>query len=127
MATLDDIRTYATALPEVEERTHFGKPAFRVRDKLFVSVHDEPEGLSAIVGVGGEEAESAAADDPDVHEVVWRTHGESRIFVGLRVDLGKVSAPTLQSLVEGAWRNKAPKRLVAAFDQAADGGGATRL
>lgn len=117
MTTPDDIRTYATALPEVEERTHFGKPAFRVRDKLFVSVHDEPEGLSAIVGVGREAATAAAADAPDVHEVVWRVHGETRLFVGLRVDLGRVSAETLQSLVEHAWRNKAPRRLVSAYDQ----------
>jgi hypothetical protein len=127
MATPDDIRAYATALPEVEERTHFGKPAFRVRDRLFVSVHDEPERLSAIVGVDGEEAAAAAADDTDVHEVVWRSHGETRIFVGLRVDLGKVSAETLQSLVEHAWRNKAPKRLVVTYDQAADRGGPTPL
>ncbi|WP_278045620.1 hypothetical protein [Micromonospora kangleipakensis] len=38
------------------------------------------------------------------------------IFVGLPVDLAEISEQRLQELVEHAWRNKAPKRLVAAHD-----------
>jgi hypothetical protein len=38
------------------------------------------------------------------------------IFVGRRVDLADISEQRLQKLVEHAWRNKAPKRLVAAHD-----------
>ena len=38
MATLDDVRRIALALPEVQEKPHFGMPAFRVADKGFVSV-----------------------------------------------------------------------------------------
>lgn len=35
---LEDIRTIATALPEVVEKPHVGRPAFRVRDKLFAGL-----------------------------------------------------------------------------------------
>ena len=36
MATWDDVRRLATALPEVTERSSHGQPAWRVADKLFV-------------------------------------------------------------------------------------------
>lgn len=44
---------------------------------------------------------------------MWRN---GRIFVGLRVDLAKVTKKRLQELIEHAWRTRAPKRLVAESD-----------
>jgi hypothetical protein len=38
----------------------------------------------------------------------------SSVFI--RVDVAKVSAERVQELVEHAWRNKAPRRVVAAYD-----------
>lgn len=61
-------------------------------------------------------AAASAVDAPDVLKEVWRTHGGRRIFVGLKVDLTKVSSERCRELVEIAWRNRAPKRLVAAYD-----------
>jgi hypothetical protein len=49
------------------------------------------------------------------YEEVWRP-GATKSFVGVRVDLAKVSEGRVQELVEHAWRNKAPKRMVAAYD-----------
>ena len=63
-------------------------------------------------------ARAAAADDADVYEEVWRAGGPNgRIFVGLRVVLDKVLTERLRKLVELAWRHKAPKRLVSAYDE----------
>ena len=115
MITLDDIRECAFALPEVEEKSHFNRPGFRVRDKLIVSVHLEKGDTYAILGVSPSEAKAAAADDPSVYEEVWRNQGE--IFVGLRVDLSRVGSERFRTLLEYAWRNKAPKRLIAAYDE----------
>jgi len=112
MIDLADIRGYAMALPGVEEKTHFRLPGFRAADKLLV--HLEKGDRHAIVCVGKEEAEAAAAEQPDVYEEVWREPG--RIFVGLRVDLAKVSQKRLQELIEHAWRNRVPKRVAAAYD-----------
>ena len=111
MITLSDIRRYATALPEVVEQPHFRLPAFRVADKLLA--HLEKGDAHAIVCVGQAEAKSAAAAQPDVYEEVWR---DGRIFVGLRVDLARITQQRMQQLVEHAWRNRAPKRLVAEHD-----------
>ena len=112
MITLDDIRGYAMALPEVEEATHFNLPSFKVRGRGFVVI--EKGDTHAIVSVDEAETKAAVADDPDAFEEVWRS---GRIFVGLRVDLTKASAGRTRGLVEHAWRNKAPKRLVAAYEK----------
>ncbi len=115
MITLDNVREYVLAFPEVEEKSHFKRPGFRVRDKLIVSVHLEKDDTYAILGVSPSDARAAAAEDPSVYEEVWRNQGE--IFVGLRVDLSKVGPKHFRTLLERAWRNKAPKRLIAAYDE----------
>ncbi|RLP98018.1 MmcQ/YjbR family DNA-binding protein [Micromonospora sp. CV4] len=111
MIRLADLRSYAMALPEVVEKPHFRLPGFRVADKLLA--HLERGDAHAIVCVGQAEASTAAADQPDIYEEVWRN---GRIFVGLRVDLCKVTEERMRELIEHAWRNRAPKRLVAAHD-----------
>ncbi|QKG19622.1 MmcQ/YjbR family DNA-binding protein [Actinomadura verrucosospora] len=113
MVTLDDIRRSALALPETEEATHFRLPSFKVRGRPFAGV--EKGEATAVFSVTEEEAAAAVAADPAVFEEVWRTAG-TRIFVGLRADLAKVTGERVAELVEHAWRNKAPKRVVAAYD-----------
>ncbi|SNT65637.1 YjbR protein [Asanoa hainanensis] len=113
MITLADVRAVATAYPDVVEKAHFRLPGFRVADRLFV--HLEKGDAHAIVCVGPEEAAQAAADQPDVYEVVTREHG--RIFVGLRVDLAQVTEARMAELIGHAWRHRAPKRLVASYDK----------
>ena len=113
MITLDDIRRYATAFPEVEETTHFRLPTFKVKGKPFAGVEKGAE--TAVVSISKEDAAAAVAADGEVFEEVWRK-AATDIFVGLRVDLAKVSEERLAELVESAWRNKAPKRVIAAYD-----------
>jgi hypothetical protein len=111
--TLDDIRHVATALPDVEEVPHFGLPSFKVRGKPFAGV--EKGGTTGVFSVSQEEAAKAVATDPATYEEVWRS-AATKIWVGLRVDLARVSRERVRELVEQAWRNKAPKRVVAAYD-----------
>lgn len=116
MIGLDDIRDLVSTLPETVEQPHFGRPAFRVRDKLFLSVHVDEERPFAIAHVSQETATVAVAAAPDSVDEVWRTHGSSRIFVGLRIDLHAVTADRVRDLAVLAWRHRAPTRLVAAHD-----------
>ena len=113
MIGLADVRRYAMSPPDVVEKPHFRLPGFRVADRLLA--HLEKGETHAIVCVGQAEAGAAVAEQPDVFEEVWREHG--RIFVGLRVDLAKVPGKRMQELIEHAWRNRAPKRLVAEYDR----------
>ena len=111
MITFDDMRGYAMALPEVEEKSHFRLPGFRVADKLLA--HLEKGGTHAVICVSQDEAKAASVEKPDVYQEVWR---DGRIFVGLRVDLAKVTEQRMQELIEHAWRHRAPKRLVKEYD-----------
>lgn len=112
---LDALRAWALALPETEEAMHFGLPTFKVRGKPFAGPHKDA--THVVVSIAQEDAAPAVAEDPETFEEVWRPGGPNgRIFVGLRVDLGRVERERLRALIEQAWRHKAPKRLVAAHD-----------
>ncbi len=67
----------------------------------------------------------AVADDLAIYEEIWRP-GARKTFVGLWVDLRKVSQERVQELLEHAWRNKAPKQAVAAYDAMNGSGGGAR-
>ncbi len=41
MATEDDVRELALALPHTKEKPSYGTPGFRVRDKLFARIREE--------------------------------------------------------------------------------------
>ena len=41
MVSLDEAKKSALALPEVEEKSHFDKPDFRVKNKIFAVIHED--------------------------------------------------------------------------------------
>lgn len=100
----------AMALPEATEEPHFDLTSFRVRGKIFVTV--PPDGTSARVFVDEDEARAAVAEQPEVVEELWW----GKRLSGVRVDLARADAGRLAELVEEAWRRRAPKRVVAAYD-----------
>jgi hypothetical protein len=114
--TTDDIRRWATALPEVEETSHFRfhVPIFKVRGRTFLGMGQDEK--TAVFCVSEHEADSAAATDPATFESVRRMDAR-RSFLGLQVELGNVSEERIRLLVEKAWRQRAPKRLVAERDR----------
>ncbi|MEU4716899.1 MmcQ/YjbR family DNA-binding protein [Micromonospora purpureochromogenes] len=124
MATWDDVRRLALALPETTERPSYdGAPAWRVRDKPFVwerplrrADHDAlgdaaPDGpiLGAqLPDLGAKEA--LLADDPAIYFTTPHFDG----YPAVLVRLGRITVPELTELVLDAWYARAPKRLAAA-------------
>jgi hypothetical protein len=102
--TEDDVRRIALALPQAEEHDHHGVPSFRVRDRIFVTLRDPGR---ANLKLPLEEITALVAERPRVfHEIVWgRDHRVS-------VDLAAVEADELAELIETAWAEVAPKKLV---------------
>ncbi|GIG64708.1 MmcQ/YjbR family DNA-binding protein [Phytomonospora endophytica] len=113
MITFDDIRRIAAGYPETEASTHVHRPSLRVKGRSFCGI--EKGGATVVFSVGRDEAAAAVADAPGVYEEVWRK-AATMTFVGLRVELDKVGRDRITELVGQAWRHKAPKRLVAAYD-----------
>jgi hypothetical protein len=111
---VDDLRAVALALPEAVEADHFGRPSFRVRGKIFVTVHQD--GAGANLKLPRDEHEALVASRPEVFgTVVWGS------LIRTSVVLAAADPAELAELVEEAWRAVAPKRVVAAFDAAAGG------
>jgi len=104
-------RKLALALPETEEKSHFGQPDFRVKGKIFAGLSPdgkrgtlklEPEVQSMVVGAKPRVFFPAAG--------AWGRKGWTH------VELARVSIAELKELMVAAWRLTAPKRLVIAHD-----------
>ena len=103
-------RTIALGFPGTEEATSYGTPAFRVRGKLFARFHQDGESL--VVRADLDEREVLVQADPRSFFVT--DHYRDHPWVLVR--LGSVSRTLLIEVLEQAWRQRAPKRLVRAFD-----------
>lgn len=110
MATTNDIRAWAMALPEVTEKQHFRfkVPLWQVRGKTFLGMgRDE---TTAVFCVSEEAAQTAASADPGHAAAVNRVNAQ-RSFLGLEVQLAGVPAERIRRLVREAWATQAPKIL----------------
>ena len=130
VATWEDVRRLALALPETEERTSRERLEWRVKDKLFVWERPlrasdlEALGDAAPKGpilgvrtpdVGAKEA--LIADDPDVYFTTPHFNG----YPAVLVKLDRIPVDELEEVVVEAWLCRAPKRLAADY---LDGAGA---
>lgn len=120
MMSVDDVRRYALSLPEVTEQPHFDMTSFRVRGKIVATVplDDAPGDEHLHVFVDEHEARGAAAEHPAFEALWW-----GKRIAGVRVSLATAPADHVRELVLDAWRRKAPKRVVARFDELAAGPG----
>ncbi|MDQ2845696.1 MAG: MmcQ/YjbR family DNA-binding protein [Actinomycetota bacterium] len=116
MSTTDDIRRWAMALPEVQELSHFRfhVPVFKVRGRTVLGLGAGEH--TAVFCISEQDADTAAAADPATCAAV-RRRDSRRSFLGLQVQLGGVADERIKCLVQDAWRQQAPKRLVVERDR----------
>jgi hypothetical protein len=111
VATFDDVRRLALALPEAEEvLTWETDLTFRVRGKIFV-----------IGGEGSTHASIKARPDRqaeliDLDPATFASSAYVGRFGWTTVDLERIDPELLEALIVGAWRLTAPKRLVATLE-----------
>ena len=96
--------------PGVEEGTSYGTPAFKVRGKLFVRLHQSEDAL--VVRIDENERAMRMRADPETYYIT--DHYVDYPWVLVR--LSSVSREDLGELLEAAWRLVAPARLVAEYD-----------
>jgi hypothetical protein len=124
VATWDDVRAIALALPETSERTSRDLLQWRVKDKLFVwerplrhsdleALGDEaPEG--PILGARVEHLGAKEALVADTSGVFFTTpHFDG--YPAILVQLDRISARDLEEVVVEAWLARAPARLAKAY------------
>ena len=102
----NDIRALALALPDAREGSHMGHPDFRVRNKIFATLH--PDGCTANFRAAPANLDALVAADPKTYRAVWG--GKY-----LAVDLQRVQVDAVRTIVADAWCLTAPKTLVTAY------------
>ena len=109
--TADQARKIALSLPEAAEMSHFDQPDFRVRKKIFATLHMAEK--RAVVKLGPEEQAMLVESEPKVFAPVpggWGRKGWTH------VNLASANAAIVREAMTRGWRNVAPKTLVKAFD-----------
>jgi hypothetical protein len=124
VATWEDVRRLALALPETTERVSRERRQWRVKDKLFVwerplrrsdlealgdAAPDGPILGARVEHLGAKEA--LVADDADVFFTTPHFDG----YPAILVRLGQIGLEDLDEVVVEAWLARAPKRLAKAY------------
>jgi hypothetical protein len=124
MATWDDVRRLALALPETDEREARGSRQWRVKEKLFVwerplrasdikalgaAAPDGPILGARVEHLGAKEA--LVADESGVYFTTPHFDGYPAILVKLEM----ISVPDLEEVTVEAWLARAPPKLARAY------------
>ncbi|WP_199621433.1 MmcQ/YjbR family DNA-binding protein [Paenibacillus alkalitolerans] len=109
--TIDEVREFALSLPESMEVEHWGKPSFRLNNKIFTVMQDD--GITITVKISAEDREMYTSMDPDTYSVPDSFSNLNYMNVNLRT----VDPQELKGLIQKAWSSVAPKRLVKAYSE----------
>ncbi len=107
MATEDDVRRIALALPECHERPSYGTPGFRVADRIFARLRDDGDSLVVWVADEGEKR-SLVESAPEKFFTTPHYDGHASVLVRC----SQVSVEELAELLTDAWRLRAPVRVL---------------
>jgi hypothetical protein len=111
MMSVEEVRSYAMSLPESEEIEHWGKPSFRIRNKIFAVIQED--GVSLVVKTAGEDRLIYTTMDPKVFSMPKSFSNLNYMIV--KLDL--VHPEEMRGLLLKAWSSIAPKKLVKEFKQ----------
>ena len=124
VATWDDVRRIALALPETSERVSRDRPQWRVKDKLFV--WERPLRRSDLEALGdqapsgpilGARVEHLGAKEALLanDEGVFFTTPHFDGYPAILVRLERIDVEGLDEVIVEAWLARAPKRLARAY------------
>ncbi|HEY0739616.1 MAG TPA: MmcQ/YjbR family DNA-binding protein [Herpetosiphonaceae bacterium] len=113
MIDCETVRALALALPEVEEHDHWGRPSFRVRNKIFATLW--PDEQRAVLKLSRADQSALAQLSPEIFSAVPGTWGEQG---STNVRLERIERGLFQQALYTAWCQVAPKRLIAAHAHA---------
>lgn len=104
--TQAQVRRLALALPEVRASSHFSRPDFRVRNRIFATL--PPDGRTLVLRLTPANVHALIAADAATFSNAWRGR-----WLGIKLD--RVPLEMLRELLFDAWRIVAPKRLSASY------------
>jgi hypothetical protein len=107
MATEDDVRDIALALPEVTEDQWYGTPGYKVAGKGFLRLRTEAEGGLVVFLPDLGEKEALLNANPEAYYTTTHYDG----YPAILVNLAAADLEELRELITESWRIKAPVKL----------------
>ncbi|HEX5160544.1 MAG TPA: MmcQ/YjbR family DNA-binding protein [Steroidobacteraceae bacterium] len=108
--TFQDVAAVACALPEVEISKSYGTPSLKVRGKMMARMKED--GKTLVLRTDFVSRQILTQADPEAFYIT----DHYRDYPLLLVRLSAVRRDALPDLLERAWRELAPKTLVAGLD-----------
>jgi len=107
MISIEQARKAALSLPETEEKPHFHLTSFRIKDKIFATIHADKNYVMV----------KLSAIDQSVFcaynkEVIFPVPGGWGKKGATFIDLKKVNKSMLLDALSTAWKTTAPPKLV---------------
>jgi len=115
--TFETVRELALALPEVEEGTSYGTPAFKIKGKrkgkMIARLREDGESL--VVKIDLLKRDILMHAEPETFYLT--DHYQNYPYILVRIST--VRREVLRDLLEQAWRLEAPRQLIKAYDDKA--------
>jgi hypothetical protein len=109
MMSTDEVRKFALSLPEAKEVEHWGKPSFRINNKIFTVIQED--GRTITVKTTAEDREVYTTMDPETFTIPDSFSSLNYMHINLET----ANPEEIKGLIEKAWINVAPKRLAKAY------------
>ena len=106
--TASDFRKIALSFPKTEERQHMEHPDFRVAGKIFATL-GYPDKTCGMVKLSPEDQHNFSQEYPEAFvpvKGIWGRRGATSVH------LKGVKKEVMLKVLQAAWRNTAPKRLL---------------
>jgi hypothetical protein len=95
MITQADVRRIALSMPKAEEKSHFGRPDFRINNRIFATIHLSAR--CAVVKLSAADQSGLVAMDPETFSVNSPSHPG-----WTNVRLSRVTRTQFRSVIEAA-------------------------
>ena len=100
------VQKMALALPEATEEPHHHRTSFRVRGKIFATVVPKESFLNVMIG------EPSRGPILDIYSNCAEQLYWGKKIMGVRIDLKQATPSIVSELLQLAWSEKAPRKLV---------------
>ncbi|MEP7372147.1 MAG: MmcQ/YjbR family DNA-binding protein [Chitinophagaceae bacterium] len=110
MVSLADAKQAAIDLPEVEEKSHFQRPDFRIRNRIFAVLHLDKNCMVIKLSVP-DQSVFCAFDE----KVIYPVSGGWGLKGWTMINLKKVKKAMFMDALATAWKTVAPPKLAAKY------------
>lgn len=113
--TFDDVLAMCKSLPGIEEGMSYGTRAIKVKGKLIVRLKEDDETI--VLKMSFVVRDILLHEHPEIFFLTDHYRDWPMVLVRLKT----AKAKQLKELVESAWRENAPPKLVREFDEGSSG------